>query len=248
MKRILAILLMLGASSLLLSYVIYFKDGSTVMAKALYKVENGKAIVTLMNGSVVAYDIKLIDIARTDKINKAGLDTDGVLTSVGQGASKTDTPQRQSLGSIAKGAGALTAPTGLTSGNAKVASSSASPSQGKDKESEFSDEGVRRAFAKIFENVNLFEYKIVQGSTPDTIRIIMTTDNEKDVFNSLTASAKVIAELYDLGKKNVANLELFLTTTSGAAAGRFSISVETARTLAEGKVPVEQFFVDQVLF
>jgi hypothetical protein len=246
MKRILATFLALCVSPLLLSYVIYFKDGNTVMAKAKYTVENGKAIVTLMNGSVVAYDLKVIDVPRTDKANKAGLDTDGVLTAVGSGAVQTETPQRQSLGSIAKGAGALTAPKGQTSGNGKVASTSTSSR--KDKESEFSDESVRRAFGKIFENVNLFEYKIVEGTTPDTVRILMTTDNEKDIFNALTASAKVVAELNDLGKKNVANLELYLSTTSGAAAGRFSISVDRAKTLAEGKVPVEQFFVDQVLF
>jgi len=246
MKRFLAILWVLCVSPLLLSYVIYFKDGNTVMAKARYTVESGKAIVTLMNGSVVAYDMRLIDVPRTEKVNKAGLDTDGVLTSVGQGAVQTDTPQRQSLGSIAKGAGALTAPKGPTSGNGRVASTSPTPQ--KDRESEFSDESVRRSFGKIFENANLFEYKIVQGTTPDTVRIVMTTDNEKDIFNALTASSKVVAELYDLGKKNVANLELYLSTTSGAAAGRFSINVETARNLAEGKVPVEQFFVDQVLF
>ena len=86
------------------------------------------------------------------------------------------------------------------------------------------------------------------GTTPDTVRIIMTTDNEKDIFNALTASAKVMSELSDLGKKNVAILELYLTTTSGAAAGRFSFNVESAKSLAEGRVPVEQFFIDQVLF
>ena len=107
---------------------------------------------------------------------------------------------------------------------------------------------MRRAFGKIFENVNLFEYRIVQGTTPDSVRILMTTDNEKDIFNALTASVKVMAELNDLGKTNAARLEMFLSTTSGAAAGRFSITLDAARNLAQGKVAVEQFFVDQVIF
>jgi hypothetical protein len=247
MKKILFALCALLLSSTLLAYVIYLKDGSTYQAKAKYTVENGKAIITLLNGTVWAVDLKMIDAAKTESANKAGMDADGVLTSVGPGTVKTDTPQRQGLGSITKNPGSLTTPSNLTSGNNK--STGASPAGGgKQREADFADESVRRAFGKIFENVNLFEYKIAEGATPGTVRITMTTDNEKDIFNALTATAKVMSELNDLGKKNVSTLELYLTTTSGAAAGRFAFNVEAAKTLAEGKVPVEQFFIDKVLF
>ena len=247
MKKMFAAVLVLFFSSVLLSYVVYMRNGSTYMAKAKYTVENGKALITLMNGTVIAIDLKDIDIVQTEKVNKAGLDAEGMLQSVGQGTTKTDTPQRQSLGSIAKGAGSLSAPTDLASDRLKSGGPT-TPGGRTEREKEFSDESVRRAFGKIFENVNLFEYRIAQGATPDTVRIIMTTDNEKDIFNALTASAKVVSELSDRGKKNVSTLELYLTTMSGAAAGRFSFNVQAAKTLAEGRVPVEQFFIDQVLF
>jgi hypothetical protein len=245
MKRFLCVLLVLGLSPLLLSYVIYLKDGSTYMAKTNYRVENGKALITLMNGTLIAVDLAAIDTARTASANKAGLDADGVLPSVGSSTVISDAPARPTLSSIAKGSGALSAPKANSTGAPR---SSPAAAEHKDREPEFSDDSVRRAFGKIFENVNLFEYRIVQGTAPDAVRILMTTDNEKDIFNALTASAKVMAELNDLGKTNAARLELFMTTTSGAAAGRFSITLEAARNLAQGKVSVEQFFVDQVIF
>jgi len=245
MKRFLCAILILGLSPMLAAYVIYLKDGSTYMARSKYTVENGKALITLTNGTIIAVDLGLVDAGRTESANKAGLDTDGILPSVGSSTIITSTPTRPTLSSIAKGSGSLSTPKANSTGNGKA---STSTSDHKEHEADFSDDSVRRAFGKIFENVNLFEYRIVQGSTPDSVRIVMTTDNEKDIFNALTASAKVMAELNDLGKTNAARLEMYLTTTSGAAAGRFSITLEAARSLAQGKVSVEQFFVDQVIF
>ena len=245
MKRFLCAMLILGLSSVLLSYVVYLKDGSTYMARGKYTVENGKALITLTNGTLIAVDVRLVDAARTESANKAGLDADGVITSVGSSATITRSPTRPTMSSIAKGSGAVSTPKANTTGNGKT---SPSTSESRDREPEFNDDSVRRAFGKIFENVNLFEYRIVQGTTPDSVRILMTTDNEKDIFNALTASVKVMAELNDLGKTNAARLEMFLSTTSGAAAGRFSITLDAARNLAQGKVAVEQFFVDQVIF
>jgi len=241
MKRFFLFLIILGLSAILLPYVIYLKDGSTYQAKEKYRIDKGMAIITLTNGTVISVDARLIDVPKTDQVNKSGMDADIILDTGGT-ANQTSSPKPTSLGQIAKGAGALSSPTSLGAGNVK----SAGP--GKSKETEFSDESVRRAFAKIFENVNLFEYKIVQGSSASTVRINMTTDNEKDVFNALTASARVMNELKDLNKTGVTALELYLSTTSGAAAGRFSFGLDAAKTLAEGGIPVEQFFIEQVLF
>lgn len=241
MKRFFLFLIILGLSGILLPYVIYLKDGSTYQAKEKYRVDKGMAIITLTNGTVISVDLQLVDAARTEQANKSGIDADAILDTGTSGQSSPPRNKPTSLGQIAKQGGALNSPSSLGTSTAK-------PTTGKSTEVEFADESVRRAFTKIFENVNLFEYKIVQGSTPSTVRINMTTDNEKDVFNALTASAKVMNELRDLKKQNVTALELYFATTSGAAAGRFSFGLDAAKNLAEGQVPVEQFFVDQVLF
>ena len=241
MKRFFLFLVILGLAGILLPYVIYLKDGSTYQAKEKYRVEQGMAIITLANGTVISVDVRLIDTAKTDQANKSGIDADLILDGAGN-QPQAPAPKATSLGQIAKGAGALSSPNNLGANTGKATG------PGKSKEAEFSDESVRRAFAKIFENVNLFEYKIVQGSTPSTVRINMTTDNEKDVFNALTASARVLNELKELNKTSVSALELYLSTTSGAAAGRFTFGLEAAKGLAEGNTPVEQFFIEQVLF
>jgi hypothetical protein len=243
MKRFILTLIVLGLSAVLLPYVIYLKDGSTYQAKEKYRVDKGMAIITLTNGTVISVDLRLIDAARTEQANKSGMDADMILDTGGATAAPVQSAKPTSLGQIAKGAGALSSPTALGSNPSKAAGAGT-----KSKDADFSDESVRRAFAKIFENVNLFEYKIIQGSTPSTVRINMTTDNEKDVFNALTASARVMNELKDLGKTSVTAIEIYLSTTSGAAAGRFTFGLDAARILADGQVPVEQFFIDQVLF
>jgi len=241
MKRFFLLLIILGLSGILLPYVIYLKNGSTYQAKEKYRVDKGMAIITLTNGTVISVDARLIDAAKTEQANKSGIDADMILDSGGT-TTQTPTPKATSLGQIAKGAGALSSPNNLGASTTKAAG------PGKSKDAEFGDESVRRAFAKIFENVNLFEYKIVQGSSPSTIRINMTTDNEKDIFNALTASARVMNELKTLNKTSVTALELYLSTTSGAAAGRFTFGMDMAKTLADGGIPVEQFFIEQVLF
>ena len=83
MKRFLCAILILGLSPMLAAYVIYLKDGSTYMARSKYTVENGKALITLTNGTIIAVDLGLVDAGRTESANKAGLDTDGILPSVG---------------------------------------------------------------------------------------------------------------------------------------------------------------------
>lgn len=242
MKRFFLFLIVLALSGILMPYVIYLKDGSTYQAKEKYRVDKGMALITLTNGTVISVDLRLIDAAKTEQANKSGMDADLILDGAGS-TTQTPSPKPTSLGQIAKGAGALSSPTGLGASANKGATTG-----GKVKDAEFSDEGVRRAFTKIFENVNLFEYKIVQGSSPSTVRINMTTDNEKDVFNALTASARVMNELKILNKTSVTALELYLSTTSGSAAGRFTFGLDAAKSLAEGEVPVEQFFIEQVLF
>src|SRR4028119_2010381 len=55
----------------LAAYTIYLKDGSTVQSKGKYRVQNGKAYITLPNGTQTFIDAKEIDVKRTDEANKA---------------------------------------------------------------------------------------------------------------------------------------------------------------------------------
>ncbi len=241
MKKVLFLIFLTFAFSLF-SYVVYLKDGSTYMAKEKYKVENGKAIITLTNGTIISIDLNLIDVKKTEKMNKKGIDSAIILES-----EKKESPiaaaAKPSLGDIAK----------QLNPNIPTTIKSPSKTKGQDKktkegEKPYDDEVVRKAIGSVLDNVYLFEHNILQGETPDSVKIIVITDNEKDVFNSLSAITKAATELYDKGKKSINKLEIYLKTTAGAPAGRFIIDIEEARTLAEGKITPPQFFIKYILF
>src|SRR5450432_3788221 len=60
----------LGAASPVLAYNVKLKDGSIIFARTKYEVKGKKAIITLQNGTVVSYDLDLIDVPGTDQYNK----------------------------------------------------------------------------------------------------------------------------------------------------------------------------------
>ena len=78
---LLALLALVAAASLLLAaaaYTIVLKDGNTLFAKEKYTVKNGRAIITLLNGTQTSVAVDQIDVPKTEQVNKLGLGT-GVL-------------------------------------------------------------------------------------------------------------------------------------------------------------------------
>src|SRR5215203_7156348 len=53
-------------------YVVYLKDGSSVTAKEKYRIENGRALITLLNGTQTFIPASNIDAKRTEEANKGG--------------------------------------------------------------------------------------------------------------------------------------------------------------------------------
>jgi len=243
MKKVIFLIFLFFSFSLF-SYIVYLKDGSTYTAKEKYRVENGKAIITLMNGTIISIDLNLIDVKKTEEANKAGIDSAVVLDEVKSTPSIPKTTTKPSLGDIAKPKENLeTKKIEIGTGKKNIKTKTV-----EEKEKPYDDEVVRKAIGTVLDNVYLFEHEILKGSTPDTVKIIVTTDNEKDVFSSLTAIAKATVELYDNGKKSINNVEIYLKTISGAPAGRFNIDIPTIRNLAQGNITPQQFFVKYVLF
>ncbi|HSS52985.1 MAG TPA: hypothetical protein VLX28_28925, partial [Thermoanaerobaculia bacterium] len=88
-------------------YVVYLKDGHTIAAKEKYKVENGKAIITLLNGTQSFLPLDQIDVAKTDEANRDGygkaLVLPGSPKDVGPAARA---PKDRTLGDLIKARGA----------------------------------------------------------------------------------------------------------------------------------------------
>ena len=57
----------------LAAYTIYFKDGRTLQTKGKHRVVNGRAIVTLLNGTQASFNPQEIDVKRTDEMNQTDL-------------------------------------------------------------------------------------------------------------------------------------------------------------------------------
>lgn len=237
-------LILIFFSFTLFSYIIYLKDGSTYEAKEKYKVENGKAIITLLNGTIISIDLNLIDIKKTEEKNKQGIDSAIVLEDVKKTTGITTSNTKPSLGDIAKPKEKLETKK-ISIGSGKVEKKKKIEEES---EQVYHDELVRKKIKSALDNVYLFEHQILQGSTPTTVKIIVTTDNEKDVFISLTSIAKAAVDLYDNGKTNLDKFEIYLKTIAGAPAGRFNVDIPTIKNLANGNINPQQFFLKYVLF
>ncbi|MEA2414412.1 MAG: hypothetical protein QOI58_1069, partial [Thermoanaerobaculia bacterium] len=68
------------------SYWVVMKDGTRYEARAKWTIVNGKATMTLTNGSVLALDPSAIDIAKSEEVTRLG---GGELLGVEQRATPT---------------------------------------------------------------------------------------------------------------------------------------------------------------
>lgn len=249
MKRLCLIVLFLWISVGLFGYVVYLKDGSTYMAKKPYKVDGKYALITLQNNSVIQVELSLIDVTKTKKYNQKGItdveviDLGGTASGSPQGGEKrvsglgdlaTKKPGQTSLGNISVKNKGVNVREG--SGTAEV------------KKIPFKNEALARSFSMLFENQNLFQYRLLQGKSSTSMRVEMTTDNEDEVFRTVSVIAKRLSEAVNSDRENLDRVELFMATSTGAPAGRFLITYDLAAQLAKGEITVENFFVQNVIF
>ena len=75
MRRLflMALLVLLAATTAMASYVVVLKDGTRYKAKERWKVVNGQAVVELESGTVIQFDPALIDEKETTTVNELGL-------------------------------------------------------------------------------------------------------------------------------------------------------------------------------
>ena len=59
--------------------MVVLKGGKTIAAKEKYRIEKGRAIITLPNGTQTFVPADQIDVARTEEMNRAGYGTAVVL-------------------------------------------------------------------------------------------------------------------------------------------------------------------------
>lgn len=218
------------------SYWVVTKDGSRYEARSKWTIVNGKAMITLVNGNVMALDPASIDVAKSEEVTRLG---GGSLLGVEQ-TPATSTSKASTLGNSIR---LRKLPPSQPAAPAPVVTSEPTPIEpgtglGAD---------VISKFERAFENVGIFEHKLV-STGPHSLRADLTADNEDKVFNTLTATAVLMMHNAGVPGAQIDAVDLFMKTTTGGAAGRFHVTHDDAQALEAKTITPQSYFVLKVLF
>ena len=255
----LAVLGLLASAAFAASgYVVYLKDGNTIQAKEKYKVDKGRAIITLLSGAQSFLPLDQVDVAKTDEANRDGYGKAVVLPGsprdvVPVPAGKS--PKDHTLEDLIKARGA--APRELPA--SRRDKNAGSPGQMSKTKAGFNDLStlpqkpyanaeVATELQQFFHSQGLEEVEIFGGTQADRPLLNITTNSEGSVFKALGAAANALLQVRDRFPGKVGALELLLTMPSRERAGQFVLTPEQASELAAKKTDLTAFFVRNVQF
>lgn len=238
-------------------YVIHLKDGSTVTAKGKYRIENGRAIITLPNGTQSFIPAGQIDVKRTEEANRGGYEGAVVLPGTSQdiGPTATQAPRDKTLADLINSREA--APRELPVSRRERSE----PASGRLMKTRagfydlatlarkpYPHAEVTAELQQFFRAQGIEEVEIYEGTQGDRPLIEITTNSEGSVFKALNTASNALLRLRDLYPNRAAAFELLLTTPARERAGQFVITPEMATDLVSKKVDVTYFFIKNVQF
>ena len=255
----LAVLGLLASAAFAASgYMVYLKDGTTIAAKEKYRVEKGKAIITLLSGTQSSLSLDQIDVAKTDEANRDGYGKAVVLPGsprdvVPVPAGKS--PKDRTLGDLIKSRGAAPRelPTTRRDKNAAMAGRMSKTKAGFNDlstlpQKPYANGEVASELQQFFRGQGLEEVEIFEGTQGDRPLLNITTNSEGSVFKALGAAANALLRVRDRFPGKVGAFELLLTMPSRERAGQFVLTPEQASELAAKKTDLTAFFVRNVQF
>jgi hypothetical protein len=218
------------------SYWVVLKDGTRYEAKSKWTVVNGKAVLTLVSGSVINVDPNAINVAKSEEMTRLG---GGDLFGVEQ-IPATSTTKTSQLGSSIKLRKLPPSQAATTSAAPVEATIPIAPGTllGSD---------VLSKFERAYENVGIFEHKLV-ATGPHSLRADLTADTEDKVFNTLSATAFLMVRNAGITGVQIDYADIFMKTTNGAAAGRFHLTHDEAQAIESKTITPQSYFVQKVLF
>lgn len=227
-----AVVIALGSTAPLLAYNVKLKDGSIIFARSKYDVKGKKAIITLQNGTVVSYDLDLIDIPGTEAYNKETQSNVLVIDTGEKGVLPvaTQPPANTLQDVIRKKKMKVEAPSSRSEINQATASQQV-------------DAAVEQAFRKVLDGAGIAQYRL--SNLRGKVRFLATANTEEAVFNTISAVARALADLGGRGQ-DVA-VDIVLTTSSGDSGGNFEMNAEQARLIVNGNMPVAEYFLKHVI-
>lgn len=256
---VLASLLLAGP---LAAYTVYLKDGKTILAKGKYKVVNGRALITLPNGTQTSLDAGEIDVRKTDEANRSDLGNAVIVEGRSAGAEgKAVPPAQRTLSEFiaTREPGPRGTETPKSEARRETAGTSGTAGRLTKTRAGFPDLSTagRKPYANLDVATQLQQYfrgqsiegvEIYGGTQGDRVMLEITTNSEASVFRALTAAANALLHVREQPAARVAALELLLTTPQRERAGQFLITPELASDLLAQKLEVSAFFIQNVQF
>lgn len=234
MRKLLILLgTLLVSTQAFATYYIVLKDGTQLRARQKWTVVNGKAIVQLEGGGTMALDPNTIDAAKSEETTKMG---GGAVLAVEQ-TSTAPVGQKSGLGGAFK-LRKLPADAQSTATNTAPVVAPTGPMLSSE---------VLNKFERAYENVGIFEHKIIPTGA-HSLRAELTADNEEKVFNAISATSFLIVRNAGVSGAQVDSVELFMKTTTGGSSGRFQMNRDDAGALDNKALTREEYFIRKVLY
>ncbi len=240
------------------AYIIVLKDGSKIVADHEYRVENGRAIITMPNGTETFLDAKEIDREATEAANRQGYGSALVIKNGTEkevsSAAQAQQPEETSLADLAaeragreprleprrrEGATDLAQPSKTFAGYVDLGTLTRRP---------FPDLELASEMQRFFRGQGIDNVELYQGTQPDRPFAEITTNSEASVFRALQVAGEALLAARESHPKQVSALEVLLATPDRSRAGQFVLTPDLARELVGDNVEVSKFFVKNVQF
>ena len=250
-------------ASPLAAYTVYLKNGQTIQAKGKYRIDKGKAYITLSNGQQTFINANEIDVAKTDAENKSDYGGNAVILDQGTPGKNQVAPPpspKKNLSDMIAGREAARELPGRRDKPGSPASTSSDTAKPATKtRAGFSDLTTlgRRPFAQadvlaelqqFFHGQGVDDVEIFAGTQGDRPLIEVTTSSEQGVFRGLAIGANALLHIRDRFPNKIGALELLLVTPTKERAGQFVLTPDLASDLVAKKVEPKDFFVEHVQF
>ena len=255
----LIVLVQITATALLAAtgYTIILKDGSSLVAKEKYTVQNGKAIITLLNGTQTFVGADKIDVARTEAANKLGLGTGVLIPGSPQDIGTVPAQPRRdaTLADLIhqKGAGPRDVPGNRRDKDQPAGGRLLRTKAGYNDLSTltrkpYAHPEVTAELQQFFHAQGLEGIEIYEGTQGDRPLIEISTNSEGSVFKALGIAANALLQIRESAPNRVNAFEVLLNTPARERAGQFVLTPDMATDLVSKRVDVTAFFVKNVQF
>lgn len=255
----LALLALLAGASLLLAaaaYTIVLKDGSHLVAKEKYKVQNGRAIITLIGGTQTFVPVDQIDVPKTEQANKLGLGNGVLVPGSPQDIGTVPAQPRKDstlTDLIHQGAGPRDVPGAKRQKDQPAAGKLQKTKAGFNDLSAFPRKpypsaDVTAQLQQFFHSQGFDQVEIFEGTQSDRPLVEISTNSEGSVFKALGAAANGLLQIRSAFPNRLSAFEVLLTTPTRERAGQFELTPEMATELVSKKLDVTAFFVKNVQF